>query len=220
MRFAPRSYDGSLPKQFVERPVIGLDIDGTIADYHGHFKWFAEQYTGKPLGRSDLYDGLEPFYKWLGLSKSTYRQIKLAFRRGGLKRSMPVYEHASDMTCEWRQQGALVIICTTRPYLQLENIESDTRHWLKRHGIQHDGLISGEHKYRDLKKLFGPQVIAVVEDLPEQIHIADKLSLPRIIRSQPHNAELGGPRQRDLMGVYLEVEHRIHQYKIDHEVTQ
>lgn len=172
------------------KPVVALDIDGTLGDYHGHFLRFAEGWIGRPMPDPQQNTDGVPLYKWMGVSKSTYRECKLAYRQGGLKRNMPVYEGASELTRYMRRKGAEVWICTTRPYLRLDNIDPDTRHWLRRNGIQYDGVIFGEHKYRQLRDLVGAARVAlVVDDLPEMLLQAG-VALPsawRLIRHQPYN---------------------------------
>lgn len=170
-------------------PVVALDIDGTSGDYHGHFTRFAEQWVGRPMPDPAANTGGIPLYKHLGISKSTYRQCKLAYRQGGMKRSMPVYEGIGEFTRYVRKNGAQVWICTTRPYLRLDNIDPDTRHWLtKRAKMQYDAVLYGEHKYRDLVKIVGrDRVLFVVDDLPELIQQAISLDVPAILRDQPYN---------------------------------
>lgn len=169
------------------KPVVALDIDGTLGDYHGHFLRFAAQYLGKPCGedREYLGDGL---FRHMGVSKETYRAVKLAYRQGGMKRSMPTYPYASQLTKDVRKAGAEVWLCTTRPYLRLDNIDPDTRHWTRRNGIQYDGVIFGERKYRDLVNIVGvPAVVAVLEDLPEMVLHANGCGLHVYLRDQPYN---------------------------------
>lgn len=168
------------------RPVFGLDVDGTIGDYYAHFSWFASEYFGKHIPVA--YDGSVSFAKWMGVSKANYRKAKLAYRRSGLKRAMPVFPHAAEFSRSLRRRGALVIVTTSRPFLALEEVEQDTRIWLRRNGIQYDGLVQGERKYRDLARAFGPRVFGVMDDLPEMVLQADDASLPAILRSQPHNS--------------------------------
>lgn len=168
--------------------VAALDIDGTMGDYHGHFLRFAEQWYGREMPSPDKNTQGVPLYKWMKTSKATYRQCKLAYRQGGLKRSMPVDYAASELTKWLRRNGVEVWICTTRPYLRLDNIDPDTRHWLRRNHIQYDGVIYGENKYRQLVKNVGRENIAfVVDDLPEMIMQARDLGLPRFLRTQPYN---------------------------------
>lgn len=173
--------------RYDDKPVVGLDIDGTMGDYHGHFTRFAEQWLGREMPDPSLNTQGVPLYKWLGMSKSTYRQCKLAYRQGGMKRSMPCYDGASELTRAIRKAGCEVWIATTRPYLRLDNIDPDTRHWLRRNGIQHDGVLYGEHKYRDLKKYLGDRVLFVVDDLPEMVTQARGLGLQAFLRDQPYN---------------------------------
>lgn len=174
------------------KPVVGLDVDGTLAAYHNHFTAFAYHWLGFDDGATafdlDEYDGGVPFHKWLGISKSRYRQIKLGYRQSGLKRSMPVFQGASDLAAGLRRAGASVVICSTRPYLHLSNIEPDLREWLRRNRIQYDDLILGEHKYRELARGYGKEnIVGILDDLPEMVQQAESLGLQPILHQQPHN---------------------------------
>lgn len=169
-----------------DAPVVALDIDGTLGDYHGHFIRFAEQWLGKELPDPYAVTNGVPLYRYLRISKVTYRECKLAFRQGGMKRSMPVYDGASEITHMIRKLGVQVWICTTRPYLRLDNIDPDTRHWLRRNKIQYDGLLFGDHKYRDLHNAAGDRVLFVVDDLPPMLNQAIDLGMRTVLRQQPY----------------------------------
>lgn len=170
-------------------PVVALDIDGTSGNYHAHFTQFMELWTGKPMPAADQYTGGVPFHKHLGVSRSTYLDGKLAYRQGGWKRWMPAYEGIGEFTKYIRKSGVQVWICTTRPYLRLDNIDPDTRHWLRRSGMQYDAILYGPHKYRDLVAAVGAhRVVAVYDDLPEMAEQAMGLDLPTVLRIQPYNA--------------------------------
>lgn len=172
-----------------DAPVVALDIDGTLGAYHAHFTRFAEMWTGKTMPPDTEPTGGVPFHKHLGISKATYRKVKLAYRQGGMKRSMPVYFGAGPLSRYIRSKGVQVWICSTRPYLSLDNIEPDTRHWLtKRARVQFDNVLFGEHKYRTLAKLVGvDRVVMVVDDLPEMVAQACDLGMRAYIRTQPYN---------------------------------
>lgn len=175
--------------RYLTKPVVALDIDGTLGDYHGHFTRFAEQWTGREMPAPDAINPGMALYKHLGMAKSTYRQCKLAYRQGGLKRSMPVFEHAAELSRYARKLGCEVWICTTRPYLRLDNIDPDTRHWLRRNGIQHDGVLYGHNKYRDLVKVRRrSDVLLVLDDLPEMVGQAESVNLDAYLRRQPYNS--------------------------------
>lgn len=178
-----------MPRPRHDAPVVALDIDGTLGDYHGHFTRFAEQWTGRPMPDPQEITGGVPLYKHLRMSKSTYRECKLAYRQGGLKRSMPAFDGVDTLTRDIRTAGAQVWICTTRPYLRLDNIDPDTRHWLRRNHIQYDGVLFGEHKYRDLVRTVGvARVLMAVDDLPELCAQAATLGVPAFLRTQPYNS--------------------------------
>lgn len=170
-----------------ERPIVALDIDGTLGEYYEHFLIFARAWSGKH-NISTSYDGSVPMNKWCGMSKTMYRECKMAYRRGGLKRSMPTYSGARELTVAVRKRGALVYICTTRPFLSLESVEPDTLHWLKRNGIQYDYVLQGENKYRDLaRRVSKSRVVMVLEDLDEMLRQATSLGLPAVRRVNGHN---------------------------------
>ena len=175
------------------KPIVAVDIDGTLGDYHTHFLRFASQWIGRDMPNpSDINPGL-PLARFMGVSTSTYRACKLAYRQGGLKRSMPVYPGAAELSRGIRRAGAELWICTTRPYLRLDNIDPDTRHWLRRNRIQYDAVLWGEHKYRDLVRNVGIQRVAsVLDDLPEMVAQAKTLGVRNVyLRDQPYNAHLG-----------------------------
>jgi hypothetical protein len=170
-------------------PVIALDLDGTSGDYHGHFTRFAAEYVGRPMPDPAQYTGGVHFSKHLGVSRSTYNTMKLAYRQGGQKRSMPVYDGIGDFTRYVRKCGVQVWICTTRPYLRLDNIDPDTRHWVtKRAHMQYDAILYGPHKYRDLARAVGVErVVMVYDDLPSLVEQALGLGMPATLRLQPYN---------------------------------
>lgn len=195
-----------------DAPVVALDIDGTLGAYHEHFTRFAEQWTGKEMPGVGTPTGGVPFHKHLGISKATYRKVKLAYRQGGMKRSMPVYSGARDLSLMIRSVGCQVWITTTRPYLSLDNIEPDTKHWLRdRAGVQFDNVLFGEHKYRDLVRAVGKErVVMVIDDLPEMCDQAVDLGLNTYIRDQPYNQQYKRGRGRVFscqgMGSVFEIE--------------
>lgn len=169
-------------------PVVALDIDNTLGDYHSHFLDFAEKWIGRPMpDAKEINPGL-PLYKFMGVSKATYREAKLAYRQGGWKRWMPAYPGASDLTRRIQTAGAEVWICTTRPYLRLDNIDPDTREWLRRNRIRYNAVLFGEHKYKELKRQAGSRVCAIADDLPELLDSASLQGYDNLyLRSQPYN---------------------------------
>jgi hypothetical protein len=196
------------------KPVIALDIDGTLGDYHLHFLQFAEQWYGREMpSPGDINPGM-PLHKFMRTSKSTYRECKLAYRQGGLERSMPVYSGAADLTRAIRRSGAEIWLCTTRPYLKMDTQSPNTIHWLRRNKIQYDHMLSGPHKYRDLVKSVGAErVVMVLDDLPKMFEQAKNLGLNVWLRDQPYNRHITPVcRVRDLADATIKASFQIDKY--------
>lgn len=180
-------------------PVVGVDVDGTLADYYEHFRWFAELYLQRPIPAPD-WSFTSEFSEALNIGKEEYRQVKLAYRQGGMKRSLPrLDEYVTPVIEQIRLDGIQVWICTTRPWLRLDNIDPDTRFWIERNLGRVDGVIYGEEKYEDLIDLVGKErILGIIDDLPENIELAESLGLRSVIRAGGHNAywrkEIDGKR--------------------------
>jgi len=179
------------------KPVVALDIDGTIGDYHGHFLNFAKGWFNLPMPEpSTINPGLR-LWEHMGVRVEDYRMCKLAYRQGGLKRTMPAYPGADTLTSALRRAGAEVWICTTRPYLRLDNIDPDTREWLRRNNIEYDAVLfdrldSKYSKYLELQEQAGDRVVSIADDLPELVVSArdlfpDAERVSVYIRDQPYN---------------------------------
>jgi hypothetical protein len=172
--------------------VFGLDIDGTLVNYHRHFTQFANLYFGIEVD-PDSYTSVVPFYKHLGVSKANYRKCKLAYRRGELKRSVPAlpapYPDARRLTKMLRDWGCDIWLCTTRPYLSHDVVDDATRHNLRRIGVVYQGLIWGERKYHELVRTVGKErIVGVLDDLPEMCDQAMRLGLRPAFAYRAHNA--------------------------------
>lgn len=176
-----------------DAPVVALDIDGTLGNYHRHFLRFAELWFGRDFPDPEKVNPGMRLSTFMGIPHNEYRECKLAYRQGGLKRWMPAYGGAARLTEDIRSAGAQVWICTSRPYLRLDNIDPDTREWLSRNHIQYDAVlfegVNGENKYNDLVQQVGlDRIVAVVEDLPEQILQAKANGINKLyLRDQPYN---------------------------------
>ena len=86
---------------------------------------------------------------------------------------MPPYPFANELCELVRAMDAELWLTTTRPAYRLDNVDPDTQEWLRRNRIVFDGLLFDEEKYRKLAERIEPgRVVAVVDDLPEEIENA------------------------------------------------
>lgn len=198
------------------RPIVAVDIDGTLAMHHEDITRFCSRYYAK-APPTFPYDGGESFADYLELTIDEYRALKLAYRQGGNKRFVKPYPGALDFMTSLHILGAEIWVATTRPYQRLDNIDPDTREWLRRNEIEIDGLLYGDDKYQQLiETVDAERIIAVFEDLDEQMVIGSKLLLPMFQVYRPHNETsrwFGG----DLGDAWLFARDRFTDWTIDHE---
>lgn len=186
----------------IVQPVVACDIDGTLGDFHGHFISFIQTYLQREPRLRVAYGGGDPgtFRQWVmaswKITDDDWHDIKLAYRQGGMKRSMPLFTDARGFTDRLRLAGIEVWLTTTRPYLRLDNIDPDTRFWLDLHGVKYDHLIYNEDKYRVLREQVQTErVIAVVDDLPEQYDSVVEVYGPEValLRKHQYNRRVERP---------------------------
>lgn len=178
-------------------PIVCLDLDGTLGQYHAHFLSFMNGYFGRTM--PDSWNGEGNWEDYLGLSRRDYEEVKLAFRQGGMKRTMPIIPGAWLLSTSIREAGAEIWITTTRPYNRLDSVDPDTREWLRRNKIQYDHLLYDDDKYGKLEEiLFNPErVVAILDDLPEQYDRAEEIfgeNVP-ILKQGMHNEAAGQSRR-------------------------
>jgi hypothetical protein len=188
------------------RPVVAIDIDGVLGDYHAHFLRFAVPYFGFDLEKLlemslSRYDGSIPFSLYceghFGITLQEYRDCKLAYRQGGMKRSMPINEFAGAL-CRLVRQEAELWVTTTRPYLSLDGVVPDTRFWLALHRIDYDGLLFDADKYMTLAERVDPErVTAIVDDYDKAYDAAAEIYGPGIplLYENGYNAAMTEGRQ-------------------------
>lgn len=162
------------------KPVVCLDLDGTLGDYHLGFVEFAERYLGRSLPRN--HDGGE-FNESLGIEKEEYRRIKLAYRQGGIKRTLQPFHGARDLVDAIVDAGGEIWYTTTRPYLRVDTVDPDTRFWLQRHGLDRfAGLLFDDEKYKRVTEIVDAgRIVGILDDLPEQVAAARDLGLPSVL---------------------------------------
>lgn len=174
------------------RPVVALDIDGTLADYHGAFLAFAWRWLRGPQMPVEpdwlAYRGDGSLAQHMGITVDLYRQIKLAYRQGGGKRFQKPIPGAEDMIYMLHAVGAEVWFTTTRPYNKFDSTDPDTRAWMDWYDIRGEGLIYDDDKYGKLLEIIGPdRVVGVLDDQLDQFDRAEELGLHPLFMSTRYN---------------------------------
>lgn len=185
----------------VIRPVVVWDCDGTLFQYHEPLAYFCCEYWN--LGsaaflRARQWDGTGNFEDALGITQTQYREAKLAFRQGGGKRTLPIFQDGGIKTVmAMKQLGCDIWYATSRPWNRLDNVDPDTRFSLARYDLPLDGILyDDEDKYGRLVRdhLDPDRIVGVVEDLPEQIDRGEELGLPMYQIARAHNRGVGQSR--------------------------
>jgi len=202
------------------RPVVALDVDGTMARYHEAMEAFMAMYLPSPptFHSREKYDGVGEFRDWFGLDERTYSDAKLAFRSGGFKRWMPAFPYASSLTADLKAAGCEVWITTTRPWLRMDNMDPDTREWLRRNRIHYDYLMFDEDKYGTLADLVGKdRIVAILEDQEDQLERCAQLGLPAIFRKTIYNRAIHHePSVVSLKHARDTILERVEQWRVQH----
>lgn len=203
----------------VVRPIVAIDIDGTLGKYHEHFWQFASQYFDVRLKNS--FSGSGPFNEALGLSKEDYREAKLAYRQGGGKRTMPMFDDVGVLTKELSRLDCEVWLTTTRPYMRHDSTDPDTRFWLERHGIPYDHLLYDDHKYAKLADIVDKRrVVMIIDDLAEQINEARSHFGPLVpvlvSRKSNESVQITGIDKMSMESVAKQCAIRVHRWHLNH----
>jgi hypothetical protein len=208
-------------------PIVAFDIDGTLGDYHGHLHKFAADYLASDrdealslFNQLNDYDGSVPHGEWFdanGISRETFRQIKLAYRQGSMKRTMPAFDGAIKVVQRLQNQEVEIWLTTTRPYLRLDNVDPDTRWWIEKHGVPFNYMLYDECKYQELAhRVDRTRVVAVVDDLDEMYDDAYDVfgpGVPILYKTQ-FNREVDRPCSAvGGQQLWLEVKRRLETYE-------
>jgi len=202
------------------KPVVALDIDGTLGRYHEHFLMFLELWLGHPVRNEGWkYDGIGEFSDAIDIDKRHYQEAKLAFRAGGFKRWMPMFGGAMALIKWVHAEQAELWITTTRPWMRMDNIDTDTREWLLRLEIPFSGLLFDEDKYGVLIERVDKERIAyVLDDQDDMYDRAEELGLPVFLTSTRWNSAIQRERMSStLVQAASQVTTALAQWRVQHE---
>lgn len=162
----------------MNKPVLGIDIDGTLTEYDS-FLPYLNHLLGKAVKPEEIiqYDLHEIFGMEYDAFVSLFDE-----------HSIPIYKGAVPRLCakdqlDWMDQRFQIVYITAR-YQEFAPL---TRNWLKEHGFpQREIVCTGSHD--KLQALRRNQVMLMVEDRLENAQqIWEKLKVPVYLLDTPYN---------------------------------
>ena len=148
-----------------DEKIIGVDIDGVLADYPKGFLNFIEKETGIKLNivlkKYFLFDEVG---KIIGTEK--VKELKHKFRSSGEKRNLEVINNAKEGLNYLKQQGYTIVLLSARPVKQYNRIFPDTIEWLQKNNLVYDAILWDEKKEERILKEF-PKMNFMIEDVLE-----------------------------------------------------
>ena len=167
------------------KKVIGVDIDGVLAEYPRSFVQFINKELGTSYKLEDVVD--YNIYESLGISLEKGMQLKDKYRQAGEKRFIPLCEGAKHFLNWAREKDYAVVLLTARPYQQYKRIFADTMEWLKANELHYDMVLFNENKEETLINQFQGQVEFFVEDMPKNANQVARLGVPCYLITRPYN---------------------------------
>ena len=166
--------------------IVGVDIDGVLADYPRSFVEFINQELGTNHNPDEVknYD----IYEELGIDTELGVKLKDKYRQSGQKRYIPVIDGAKEMLEGLREDGYKIVILTARPYKKYNRIFPDTMEWLKKNGLVFDAIIFDEEKEERLLKEFGTnRVEFFIDDVVKNANAISNLGGKCLLVDRPYN---------------------------------
>lgn len=169
--------------------VLGVDLDGVVADHTGRFREIVAELRGVEPDTLTL-DRSWDFHEW-GFAADEYNSLHhRAVTEFDMIRTMPVIDGAANALWRLSDAGIWIRIITHRLYVNWAHERSvgDTAAWLDEHRIP----------YRDLCFLGAKpevQANAYIDDAPHNITALRDMGNTVIAFDQPYNRHLTeGPR--------------------------
>jgi 5'-nucleotidase len=175
----------------IEQFVLGVDLDGVVADHTRRFRAILAELRGVDPETYSL-DRSWDFGEW-GLARGEYADLhRVAVMEHDMLATMDMIEGAADALWRLSDAGVWIRVITHRLYVNWGHAKAigDTVAWLDAHRIP----------YRDICFLGAkPEVEAdaYIDDAPHNITQLRDHGNTVIVFDQPYNRALDGPRAHD-----------------------
>ncbi len=179
-------YKQELQLDFESDRIVGVDIDGVLADYPYHFVNFINEKIGTNYKPEDI-TTYDLYYGCLGLPVQIVKNLKDEFRQSGQNRYIPLIKGAKDFLKELQEDGYRIVLLSARPYKKYKRIFADTQEWLKKNKLVHDAILWDEDKCERLIREYGKDNVKFfIED-----HLGNANSIAKISKvyliNKPYN---------------------------------
>ena len=163
-----------------ENKIIGVDIDGVIADYPTSFLQFVGTFGIKVP--PDISHSRE-----LLLSSQEHEHYKHLYREMGCKRDIPVIKGSKEFLIELSKNAYFIVLLTSRPYKRYKRIFADTMEWLAKNGLLYHAIIFDEEKNLRLYREFGDRVAFFIEDELEKANDIARIGIKVYLINKKYN---------------------------------
>ncbi len=168
--------------------IVGVDIDGVLADYPGGYVDFINKELGTNYSREGVtnYDIGAHF----GIPRPDIIRLKDKFRQTGQKRYLNTCEGAKEFLQALRNAGYTVVLLTARPYNKYKRMFADTIYWLNQNGLPFDGIIFDEDKEAYLLRNYGAEnVCFFVDDHQNNANLISDAGVKCYLLNRPYNTQ-------------------------------
>ena len=139
---------------FKSNKIVGVDIDGVLADYPGCFIKYINQKVGtnfkvENLTQYNVYEAIKD------IPTKIMKELKHEFRKSGGLKNVGVFPGAKVFLNTLRNKDYKIVLLSARPYKKYRRIFADTQEWLSENGLVHDAILWDEDKMDRLIREFG-----------------------------------------------------------------
>jgi len=126
--------------------IIAIDIDGVLNDYPKTWVDYAngELYTE--------YENLSQLKQ--GVSYTDYNALKRKYRTSRIKETFEPKEGAKELLNFLKSKGYFIVIMTSRPIEEYNELLFQTINWLRKNGLEYDFLYFSKRKHLDIIEKF------------------------------------------------------------------
>lgn len=149
---------------FKSNKVVGVDIDGVLADYPDCFIDYVNDKVGTDFKAEDL-DQYNLYEAITDIPTEVMKGLKHEFRKSGELKKVGVLPGAKEFLQSLKNKGYKIVLLSARPYKEYRRIFADTKEWLDKNGLVYDAILWDEDKLNRLIREFGENNVSFfVED--------------------------------------------------------